>query len=669
MTISDQWTGEMRKAAGNCLRKIFDAAKSKRKRWEEQGKEISQYGYSPNHDFQYQSLPSTAFFRSKEALTSEAIRLFGPFLYQQNPHRTVQTRPWASESMVGNADVMGIYLNHALAEYDSYSNARRCIDQAVVWGRAVRWTGKHPKKKNIICSLYDDVRNFYDDPDADIPEERRIVMRERTRPRSDLVAEYPSCEPQIKLIPKQDDSARHHDSADGSSADSGADMVTYIEAYAIVGLNEFKSGKSVYDSAMRMEEDIDRPMKYLFTRSGIFVCADNWEVPFYIDGEWPVSELDFYDYPGSIYPVSPLEPGLNYQRAINWLSTLMMGRMRRSMRQIGAIASTAGEGLADTAQDQVLMGADIEMLLLQVSGGRSLKDFLHEYNPSFEWMTQGMNMLARLEDRYNKSTGKYDILYYGATSTQSRTATDAQMKDRNSRSRLDDMRDRIIKWETRIARKDALAARFLLKPEDITAELGDELGARWGFLRSGKAMQEFADSLAQLGVPPETAMAAAQEKFQDSIDYSQWATETDYAIESDSIKRRDIDQMIDSYKEMMNQFVPTQIQSPDPRIQSLGYSTTAGYLKAIGADPILVRQYESMAQALMEPQAQPPEMPMEQPMPEPMPAEPDAPEQQPVTVNVAPPDITITVNVPPNPQSATFANRGSATAIAPEQDE
>lgn len=595
-----QWTGDMKKAAGNILSKILTASEGKRKRWFDQGKEINDYGYSATHQFMYQSLPPAAFFAAKEALTSEAVRVFGPYLYQQNPHRTVSVRPWADQFLAGTANILGDYLNYSLSEYDSYANARRCVDQAVVWGRAVAWTGRHPKKPEIICSLYDDVRNFFDDPDADIPEERRIVMRRRDRPREDVIKEYPQAEKAIMEIPRAEtDKTTDYGAMRG---DSGADLICYYEAYAIVGLHRFKGGKAIENGmvALGLEAD-DAPMKYLFTKQGRFICEESWEVPFYIDGEWPVSELDFYDFPGSLWPVSPLEPGINYQRAINWLSTFMMGRMRKAMRLVFAIANTAGEGLSDSEQDQVLIGNDIEALMISVSGGRTLKDFIHELNPSFEWLQQGLAYMSYLSDRYNKATGKYDILYYGGTETQSRTATDSQMKDRNSRSRLQDMGDRIIKWETRKARKDALAARFLLGRAEISQVMGDSAAQQWGFLvhPDAQGMQELAQQLMQSGFPPDQAMQVAQQKFAQAVNLRQWAAETNYGIEADSIKRKDIDARIDALNQMNNQNASTMLQSPDPRFQSLGLLIGATYMDVIGADTDLVKQMKSLASEVM----------------------------------------------------------------------
>ena len=616
-------SGEVRQIAGKVLMRAWQGADAARSRWFKQGEEIARYGYAPDFNFEYQSLPADAFFKAKAALTSESIRLFGPFLYQNNPHRTVTVRPWADSFIAQSAAVMDTYLNYAVTEYDAYANARRAVDQAVCWGRGIRWLGRHPKKPEIIASLSDDVRNFWDDPDADIPEERRIGYRQRIRPREEVIAEYPEAEAALKSLPRHEGKDLRKDQWDGgNTGDSGADMICYLEAYAIVGLYRFEGGKGIAVAMQRngVQPD-DRPYKYLFTKEGKFVHACEWEVPLYLDGEWPWTELDFYDYPSSIWPVSPLEPGLGYQRAINWLITLMMGRARKGFRLIGAIQSTAGEGLGATEEDQVLVGADVEFLKLAVGGGRSINDFIKEFTPSWEWLNQGMQFLNLLEDKYNKATGKYEILYSGTTGTQSRTATDAQVKDRNSQSRLEDMKDRIVKWETRIARKDALAARFLLTRQDIGKVLGPEAAEQWGFMFNPEAIdqQKFAQQLMQSGLPPQEAMAFAQEKFAQAISLDAWRAETAYGIEADSIKRKDIDQKIDSYKELMNQFTPTQIQSPDIRVQALGYATVAGYLNAIGADADLVSEYRELAATLREQALQPPPMPA-QPAPEPMPA-------------------------------------------------
>lgn len=590
---STTWNGSQKKAAGQVLMKCLQAADKKRTRWFSQGQEVWQYGYLPTHDFQYQSIPADAFFKSKEALTSESIRLMGPYLYQQNPHRTVTVKDWAAPIIQDSTPILGDYLNYSLAEYDAYANARRWVDQSIVWGRAVRWTARHPKKPEIICSLWDDVRNFWDDPDADIPENRRIVFRRRWRPRDEVIAEYPEFEKEIKSVPKKEGSTVSKQ--DGElTAFSGMNCIEYYEAYSIVALDHFQGG----DALREVYAEQDSPAKYLFTKEGRFIGACDWEVPFFIDGTFPVTILDYYDYPGSLWPVSPLEPGLNYLRALNWLSTLMMGRMRRYMRYLGAIAKSAGEGLSDTNEDQVLMGSDVEMLMLDISAGK-IGDFIQESVPNAEWIGQGLQYRSVLEDRYRKATGAYDILYYGQTDTQSRTATDAQMKDRNSRSRIEDMRDKIIKAETELARKDALAARFLLTREEIGKVMGPESAARWGFLQGDQQAQEqmFQGLMAE-GYDPQMAAEQVQQAFAQAVDLKAWAAETGYGIEADSIRRRDVDQQIDLYKELANQWAPTLIQSPDPQQQAIGFLTQAAYLKASGADQDLVRRYKDMAAKL-----------------------------------------------------------------------
>ncbi len=580
---------------GNVLLQVQKASENARRRWYGQGSEIALYGYAPTHRFLYQSIPEAAFFEAKEALTSECIRVMSPYLYQQNPHRTINTRQDAEPMIAQAANVAGDYLNHAVNEYDVNWNARAAIDQSLCWGRGVRWTGRHPKKPNIICSLFDNIEYFYDDPEAKNEEDRRIAGRLRKRPIEEVIRELPDCEEALRSVPRNQ-----------NTVDTCSDVLEYFEFWAICGIWRFQSSGALA-AAMRQggQEPSDQPLRYLFTTQGKFICATEWEVPLYLDGEWPFSLCDHFDYPGEIWPVSPLEPGLNYQRAINWASTLMMGRMRRALRLTYAIQDVNGQGLDDIAQQQVIAGSDMEVLLLKITGTKNLVDFLKEAPVNFEWLDKCMQYLDYLQRRYDQVTGKYAILYTGVGDTQSRSATDAEMRQNNSRSRLDSMRQNIVRWEKSIARKEAQCARFLLKPEDIAKVLGPKAGALWGFIAAPRAKADFVAKLTAMGFPEDQAMQMAEQTFGDSIDFNRWIDETDFDIEADSIRRFDYDQRMAMWKEMSNQTLPSMIQSQNLAEKALGYFGMATYLKDAGADPAFVRKAMAMAEAFQTEAANP----------------------------------------------------------------
>ncbi len=64
------------------------------------------------------------------------------------------------------------------------------------------------------------------------------------------------------------------------------------------------------------------------------------------------------------------------------------------------------------------------------------------------------------------------------------------------------------------------------------------------------------------------------------------------------MRRRDIDTKIDALREMMNQTVPTQLQSIDPTERAMAYGTMAEFYHSIGVDKKLVYQQRQMGDQL-----------------------------------------------------------------------
>lgn len=304
---------------------------------------------------------------------------------------------------------------------------------------------------------------------------------------------------------------------------------------------------------------------------------------------------------------------MGYQRAINWLVTLMMGKYRFTSRTVGAIIKQNGEGLADADIDKLLIGNDVEIMQIATKGeAKTLKDLVGEFNWSHDYLVHGMSLLATLEDRFQKATGLYNVLYAGESPTQSRSATDAAMKDRNSMSRINDMRQSVEKAQSKVARKEAMAARYLLKRDDIGKVLGPQAAQDWGFLVApGSDVQGMLlDQAMQAGLPDDEALAFVQQKASQAVDPDRWRLETDYGIEADSMKRHDIDQRIDAQKELISQVVPAQIQSPDLMEKALAYQSLATYHQTIGNDAGLVKRMFAYAQQLEQMALAPPPQPM-----------------------------------------------------------
>jgi hypothetical protein len=508
--------------------------------------------------------------------------------------------------------ITGDYLNWTPGEFDLFSHNRRMMDEAIIWGRGVTLTQRDPRTGHIQ-SIYRSVRDCLLDPDAKSWSGCRYgILRERMT-RSEAKALWP--EGKWDIIPKDRGGTNKFALPWESAVKSGADIVSFYRVWVKTNLYDQEGGKELLKIEQAEDPELTaetkRPICYLCDEDGRLILMSPWEVPFHLDDEFPFTFTDFYPNADCIWPISPLEPGIGYQRAINWLVTLMMGKYRFTSRTVGALIKQNGEGLGDANVDKMLIGGDIEMMQIETKGeAKTLKDLVGEFNWSHDYLIHGTNLLGTLEDRYQKAVGLYTVLYSGETPTQSRSATDAAMRDRNSMSRINDMRLTAERAQSAIARKEAMAARYLLKREEIGKVLGPEAERDWGFLVKPDAdvQQDLAMQAIEAGLPLEEAIAFAQEKAKQAVDMDRWRLETDYGIEADSMKRQDISQRIDSQKELISQVVPGQLQSADLMEKALGYRTLATYHQTIGNDAALIKQMLAYAAQLEQMAMAPPPM-------------------------------------------------------------
>lgn len=604
---------DVARVVGQICKRLIDSGRDARKPFLSRGREIMRYGYAPDHNFEYQKLNPNAFFRAKVSLTAEAFAVIGPYLFPQVPTRVLEPRKDVDENALRRMEIVSGLVNYTPKETGLRDDCRRAIVEALGYGRGVMWIGRD-EKTGLVYSMYDSVRNLITDPNARVKRERKWVARRRCRPRFEVIAEIPQARAAIdKIKPSEQRPSDVDGRYDWEAKDTSTDCITYWELYALTGIHNFKGGAELVkllspgavttEQAKQASVEIDNaPLKYCVTEDGTLLYASEWEVPYHETNDFPCEELDLLDNPDSDWPVSPLDAGIGYQRAINWLVTMMMGKYRFTARTFGALSRASGMSQKD--KDKVLIGGDIEMLEITTNGSetKTLKDYISEFQFSQDYLVHGMSFLEMLEDKFQKATGLYEILYAGDTSRQMRSAQEAQLKERTSKTRIDDNKDRVAEWQSRLARKEALAWRFLADRNDVGAILGEQAAADWGFLVKPENMdvQQWIMENVQAGMPMEMAIQQAQEQMAQAVDLDAWRKEIDYSIEVGSMRRRDIDTKIDALKEMMNQAVPTQLQSVDPGVQALAYFSMADYYDAVGVDRKLVDMYKAKAMQLQE---------------------------------------------------------------------
>ncbi len=590
---------------GQVCKRWIDAGKKARKRFMDQGREIMRYGFSPEFNFEYQNLAPNAFFKAKVGKTSEAIQLFVPMLWQESPKRLLTSRPWVPPWKASRRQVRSDYLNYILSENGHAAHSKRALVESICYGMGVRWTGRHPES-GLIYSPYDSVRNLLVDPNATSWDEVQGVARRRSMPKW-LAKNYIKVPGASEIIDALPASSRRESDVDSrfewEKADTSVECITFYEIWFKVGIHNFQGG-----SDLAVQDDMgvdDSPKKYFIHETGKFIGVDNWEIPFYLRNMWPCEVVGYYGAPDSIWNTSPLEPGIGYQRAMNWIVTMLMGKYRFTSKTMFAIKKQNGQGLADADLDKLLIGNDIDAIQIDIKGEKkSIRDFVEQFDYSQEYIAAGLTFLEAINNKYEMATGMYGIFYSGEGNAQSRSARDADMKDRNSHTRIDDMRAEVTNWEKRICKKEDFAAGFLLKREDLAPILGDQAAQAWGYLVPNGQSDPAAvaqEILQQVpGANPQAVQQMAMQEAAQRYTLLDISLDTDYDVESASQKKRDINTRLDALKEMANTVMPVQLQSMDPAEKSVAYLTLSEYGKDIGLSEETIEAYKGLAQRYLQ---------------------------------------------------------------------
>lgn len=584
------------------LMSMIEDAKKAKSDFMEMGKEIAQFAYSKDHDFQYEKMPGidpAVTWKAKVAKTAEYMEVIGPALYQNNPDRRVNPKPWADEIQKSRSLVMQDYLNYIPGECNLSGHSRKAINDALVWGAGVVWTGYNPKKK-CIQSVHDSIDNLLLDPSAKSMEELQWCARKRCKPLWQVLQRYPKA-------------AQKLGNYKGSDYSGSTGKVTYYEVYTTTGLHHFNGGSAVDKDNEGIPYTSEEPKKYIVTDDGKVLDETEWEIPFHLDDKWPFSFLGFRFKPDCIWPASPLEMGLPFQKAINFAYTFFMEKVRVSAKDVIAFAKVLGDSLTVADKKRIQHGFGTQLVEFEATTDNvKLADLIQQWR--FDaGLTEFQNIVQVLDRMFERMTGLTEFVAVGTTENQFRSAAEANLKDKNARTRFEDMRMQVESWATDISRHEAQAARYLLEPQDIQPILGPEAAQLWGQLMPPTAQleQQLMAQMQEQGVPPEVAAPMIQQQIatmgETGVVYQDWLLEADYTIEAGSTRRQDVNQQIDASNEFMRQALPV-LMGPaqmNPIVMQSAMQSLASWAK-INQMPVEMQQALQMAAQAV---AMPPPMP------------------------------------------------------------
>lgn len=571
----------------NILSRLKDLGLNRRKTFMDVFEEAEYFSYSKDYDsrlYTAEAKSADYVFKAKLNKAAEFVEVIGPYLFPRVPDAQVNPKKWSTYWARKRHQVEEDYLDYALWEGDFQGHMRKTISEACLSGRSCLQVGYNDKKK-IVQSTYRSCRDLIIDPDAKSSEEVNWIAIRRVKPKWEMKALIAKVRGDNSMDDAIDSAPAYSETAEGTKSH---DVVEYWEFYLTVGLWRFGDtllGQSPGEDGQLVQDD--SPRKY-YWMPGHVLAESEWEIPFFLIDEWPVSWLDLRPRPNSLWPVSPLEPGLGHLKAANYLYTFYINRQRVASRMFLVAADYNGQGVTDDQLMKFVYEDDLGFIRIKINGNElKINDLVQQFK-----FDAGIQEFERaftlLMGEFSKATALSDILYAGEGQRQSRIKADVDFKEEKSQSRINDMRNRVMDYMSRVMRKMAFAARFLEKPEDIAAKLGPEAGSVWGVLASpeqvkqqqmqrdqqkqitkqalqaqARQAQMMQQQAAQMnpGMPPPAPIPPPSDEELEGmlgpeplVNMEEWTSEADRTIDAGTARSMDIDAKLDNVRAILTQY-------------------------------------------------------------------------------------------------------------------
>lgn len=460
--------------------------------------------------------------------TAELVQIFGPVLYHRNPTRQVNPREFPlpgpdlmaaigqdpqtmmmlqQQLQQGNqlraidrvrAKLLEYYLNYTPNALDLKTESRWSIVETLVKGAGCLWTQMYVPPaggQRMIGSFYDSCDNLLIDPDAKTLKDAGWIARKRIEKVWETERKFGL---QPGTLKGQMESSSNQAEADATpegaylrATGQTCDLIVYYEIYSKVGLGGRLAGIAEW---IGPESERYGDFCYLAVCNGmpcplninqqwydlpddqafqLMYQAVQWAIPFWADGEWPVSLLGFHSIPGEPWPMSHMAPAMGELKFLNWAFSYIAGKIRISCRDIIAILEEASAEI----KEAVLHGSDYEVVKIKGSAGRPIEQVVQFLKmPAFQidiW-----KVIEAISEQFEKRVGLTELAY-GMSSRQDRSATESATKRDQLSVRPDDMANQVEDWMSDVARKEAIALRFLLAGKDVTSIMGPTGAMLW----------------------------------------------------------------------------------------------------------------------------------------------------------------------------------------------
>ena len=422
-------------------------------------------------------------------------------------------------------------LDYLQRENDKKTHSQQAIDEALIKGASVLFTTilqNYTGGSKLAGSVYRSINDILIDPDAETWDEVTWIGISWCKPCWEVAEEFGQSEDyllkkygSLESIDQQESIREDKDGKDKQRKGITNDLMEYVEIFSKMGMGHRLSGirtqhnphgllseelvelldhfgkynrivvaeKVPYplnlnndlilelltkpeDEPETDDEAPDQPEPESPEREELFMRAQ-WPIPFWADGDWPITMLGFRFVPGSIWPGPCLKPALGYLKFLNWTMSFMANRIRHSCRTVIGVMKSAEEEI----KQRLLSGKDFEILEVPSMNAPDgdVNKFAHFFQipdvPGEVW-----KIVDWVSHEFDKASGLTELMY--AAPGGMRSAAEANVKQASLQIRPDDMASKVEDWASSVARKEAIALHWL-DEADVAYVLGQRCSALW----------------------------------------------------------------------------------------------------------------------------------------------------------------------------------------------
>lgn len=200
--------------------------------------------------------------------------------------------------------------------------------------------------------------------------------------------------------------------------------------------------------------------------------AFQWPIPFWADDDWPLTCIDFHPLFNQSWPLNHLKPALGEQNFLDWAYSFLAGHIRNACRDFIAIQ----KGASEEVKAAITQGRDLS--IIEIDSINKKIDEVVQFLQHPRMNADLFPVIQAIERNFEKRTGLSELMY-GQQATQDRSAAATQAKSQALQIRPDDMSERVETAATLLARKEGIAARYLIQGRDVAPILGDYAAQFW----------------------------------------------------------------------------------------------------------------------------------------------------------------------------------------------